>query len=227
MSDNEEPTTEPQEDEPQEDEDDLDLDLTKKKKKAKPKREALKLDDDDEAPGAEAGDSFDVDLEKLGPWTESDRDYVYPELLKRVFDKIMQDRGSTGSFGLKKQIDPPQVDKFGTKRVAWSNFSANCKSVNRKPEHVMEYVLAEFGTTGSVTADNKLIIKGRFQSKQLENVLRKYIAEYVICRTCKSPNTELSKENRLTFKKCKDCGATSTVAAIKSGFRAQTKRKKE
>lgn len=40
--------------------------------------EALKLDDED-AP-AEAADSFDVDLSKLGPWTESDRDYVYPEV---------------------------------------------------------------------------------------------------------------------------------------------------
>lgn len=55
----------------------------------------------------------------------------------------------------------------------------------------MEFVLAEFGTTGSVTADNKLIIKGRFQSKQLENVLRKYIGMRIIlssglfcCRCC-------------------------------------------
>ena len=100
-------------------------------------------------------------------------------------------------------------------------------SINRKPEHVLEFVLTELGTTGSLTLDNKLIIKGRFQSKQLENVLRKYIAEYVTCRTCRSPNTDLKKENRILFKVCRDCNATSSVQAIKSGFRAQTKRKKE
>lgn len=50
-----------------------------------------------------------------------------------------------------------------------------CFSVNRKPDHVLAFVLAELGTTGSIGGDNKLIIKGRFQSKQLENVLRKYI----------------------------------------------------
>lgn len=84
----------------------MDLTLAKKKKK-KPKRgsscckacadknvliyfgtfaEALKLDDEEGAPAAaEGGDSFDIDLSKLGPWTESDRDYVYPEVCCMLF----------------------------------------------------------------------------------------------------------------------------------------------
>jgi translation initiation factor 2 subunit 2 len=51
-------------------------------------------------------------------------------------------------------------------------------SLNRQPEHVLAFVLAELGATGSIGGDDKLIIKGRFQSKQLENVLKKYIGTF-------------------------------------------------
>jgi translation initiation factor 2 subunit 2 len=36
------------------------------------------------------------------------------------------------------------------------------------------------GTTGSVDGSSRLVIKGRFQQKQVENVLRRYIGELVI-----------------------------------------------
>jgi len=200
------------------------LDLSKRKKKKKVK--AMPTVGDDEPSAGDGGEPSLLAMENLPSFLESDRDYVYPELLKRVYDKIVEDKGGAMlGIGFKKQIEPPEVFKVGTKRVAWTNFMANCKSINRKPEHVLEFVLTELGTNGSVTADHQLLIKGRLQSQQLENVLRKYIAEYVTCRTCRSPNTELKKENRILFKTCKDCGAMSSVAAIKSGFRAQTKRR--
>jgi len=49
--------------------------------------------------------------------------------------------------------------------------------------------------------------------------------EYVTCHTCRSPNTSLVKDERLFFLKCKDCGATCSVASIKSGFQAQVGRR--
>jgi translation initiation factor 2 beta subunit (eIF-2beta)/eIF-5 len=48
-------------------------------------------------------------------------------------------------------------------------------SLKRKPEHVLNYVLAELGTNGSVDGKHRLVIKGRFQPKQIENVVRHYI----------------------------------------------------
>lgn len=44
------------------------------------------------------------------------------------------------------------------------------------------FLLTELGTSGSVDANNQLIIKGRFQQKQIESVLRKYISELQITR---------------------------------------------
>ena len=106
------------------------------------------------------------------------------------------------------------------------------------------------GTTGSVDGAGRLVIKGRFQQKQIENVLRRYMGElksfvsssinkylnvvvplsfpqqqqtveYVTCKTCKSPDTLLTKENRIFFMACESCGSRRSVNAIKSGFQAQ------
>ncbi|KAF8790818.1 Eukaryotic translation initiation factor 2 like protein [Argiope bruennichi] len=78
------------------------------------------------------------------------------------------------------------------------------------------------GVGGSVDANNQLIIKGRFQQKQIENVLRRYIKEYVTCHTCRSPDTILQKDTRLFFLQCETCGSRCSVASIKSGFQAVT-----
>ncbi|BGP17277.1 hypothetical protein JCM10213_008169 [Rhodosporidiobolus nylandii] len=59
--------------------------------------------------------------------------------------------------------------------------------------------------------------------EQIENVLRRYIVEYVTCKTCKSPDTELTKKDRLFFMTCSSCGSTRSVAAIKSGYQATTR----
>ena len=94
--------------------------------------------------------------------------------------------------------------------------------LHRPLEHFKDYLFAELGTNGSVDGSNRLVLKGRFQQKQLENVVRRYIHEYVTCKTCKSPDTLLGKENRVWFISCENCGSKRSVSAIKTGFQAQT-----
>ena len=47
--------------------------------------------------------------------------------------------------------------------------------MHRQPEHVIQFLFAEMGTTGSVDGAGRLVIKGKFMQKQVENVLRRYI----------------------------------------------------
>jgi len=94
-------------------------------------------------------------------------------------------------------------------------------SLHRQPKHLLDFLLAELGTSGSVDGNSQLIIKGRFQQKQIENVLRRYIKEYVTCHTCRSPETILQKDTRLFFLQCETCGSRCSVASIKSGFQVR------
>lgn len=158
--------------------------------------------------------------------SKDDFDYSYTKLLSRIYEQIVIDKVSTGDSRDKKAIAPPEIGKIGTKKTAWVNFVSNCKSINRDANKVMLFVLAELGTTGAIDGNAKLIIKGRFTSKQFESILTKYIREYVACNTCHYLNTHVRRENRVWLKVCQDCGASSSVSAVQQGFRVQTKRKK-
>ncbi|KAI1199452.1 domain found in IF2B/IF5-domain-containing protein [Nemania serpens] len=205
----------------------------KKKKKTKTENEfaaklaALDLDKD----GEEKLDEQAGDPEKgTGIWQhDTTTPITYNLLLGRFFDLLAEknpDHASTGSRSYK--IPPPQCLREGNKKTIFANIEEITKRMKRSSEHVTAYLFTELGTTGSVDGSKRLVIKGRFQQKQLESMLRKYIIEYVTCRTCKSPDTTLEKgENRLYFMTCNSCGSRRSVTAIKSGFTAQVGKRKK
>ncbi|KAK7135455.1 hypothetical protein R3I94_014199 [Phoxinus phoxinus] len=156
-------------------------------------------------------------------WAGSKRDYTYEELLSRVFN-IMREKNPDMVAGEKRKfvMKPPQVVRVGTKKTSFVNFTDICKLLHRQPKHLLAFLLAELGTCGSIDGNNQLVIKGRFQQKQIENVLRRYIKEYVTCHTCRSPDTILQKDTRLYFLQCETCHSRCSVASIKTGFQAVT-----
>jgi len=211
----------PVEEEKAVEDEDLDLDsfgTKKKKKKGKKLRDLDDLDNEEDADKEnEAGD------DSSDPWTGSDRDYTYDELLQRVFG-IMRDKNPEMVAGEKKKfiMRPPQVVRVGSKKTAFANFSEIAKMLHRQPKHLLAFLFAELGTSGAVDGSNQLIMKGRFQQKHIENVLRRYIKEYVTCHTCRSPDTILNKETRLFFLQCMTCHSSCSVQTIKTGFQAVT-----
>jgi len=147
-----------------------------------------------------------------------ERDYTYEELVARLIGMIQKVEEKTTV-----KIKPPIVYRDGTTKTAWANFPQICQSINRQPDHVLSFVLAEVASTGSLDGSGRLLIRGRFQQKHMEKILRHYIIEYVQCRTCKSLETKLHKENRLLFMNCDSCGSARSVAQIKTGFQATTR----
>lgn len=224
---------------------DVDLSALKKKKK-KPKKA---VEEDFEAKLAEAGateDKEDEDSGKkdasaetgvqdgdlikgTGVWAhDATKPITYESLLNRFFTLLHDSHPDLASSGDRRyKIPPPQCLREGNKKTIFANIADICKRMKRTDEHVTQFLFAELGTSGSVDGSRRLVIKGRFQQKQIENVLRRYIVEYVTCKTCKSPDTELSKgENRLYFVTCNSCGSRRSVTAIKTGFSAQVGKRK-
>jgi len=112
------------------------------------------------------------------PWLGSDRDYTYQELLTRFYASLHASNPSLlTSNGKRYTIAPPSIHREGNKKSIFANISDICKRMHRQPEHVIQYLFAELGTTGSVDGSGRLVIKGRFQQKQIENVLRRYIGK--------------------------------------------------
>ncbi|GKT60362.1 domain found in if2b if5 [Colletotrichum tofieldiae] len=203
----------------------LDLTMKKKKKRRKEgeedeftaKLKALDLEGNQEGGEAAEGAADDGDMDAgTGIWQHDETKALsYSLLLNRFFHQLSQknpDHALSGSKSYK--IPPPQCMREGNKKTIFANIAEICKRMKRTEEHVTAYLFSELGTSGSVDGSRRLVIKGRFQQKQLENVLRKYIS--------KSADTELSKgENRLYFITCNSCGSRRSVTAIKTGFSAQ------
>merc|ERR1712014_352537 len=205
------------EDEAEDGGDDLDLESFGKKKKKKKRGGA---DDLDAAMDENKENENDEDTTA---WGGSDRDYTYDELLQRVYN-IMKEKNPESVIGETKKfvMRPPQVVKVGTKKTAFVNFTEIAKMLHRQPKHLLAFLFAELGTTGAIDGNSQLVMKGKFQQKHIENVLRRYIKEYVTCHTCRSPDTILNKETRLFFLQCMKCHSKCSVQTIKTGFQAVT-----
>ncbi|KAI4353571.1 hypothetical protein L6164_002509 [Bauhinia variegata] len=171
----------------------------------------------------EIGNGF---VQSQYPWDGTDRDYNYEELLERVFSVLRENNPELAGDRRWTVIRPPEVLHEGTKKTVFVNFMDLCKTMHRQPEHVMTFLLSEMGTSGSLDGQQRLVVKGRFAPKNMEEIVRRYINEYVKCNICKSPDTILSKENRLYFLRCEQCGSESSMAPIKTGFAARAERRK-
>lgn len=188
---------------------------------AKSEKKKSKSSTPSSAPTEDDG-SFKPQVNEFG-----EPDLTYPELLNRFFEILADKHPELASdrSGHKFKIPLPEVKRDGKKSI-FVNIQAIADKIHRPMEHIISFFYAELGTTGSVDGSNRLVIKGRFMPKQIETVLRKYIIEYVTCKTCKSINTMLRKENRLFFLDCNSCGSRRSVSSIKTGYQAVIKRQK-
>ncbi|KAJ1795455.1 translation initiation factor eIF-2 beta subunit [Coemansia sp. RSA 2399] len=204
-----------EDDDADDDQGDADFDMSKMKKKKKSKKSLAAFE-------AELGGDFvdekSAEADKSSEaWVGTDRDYTYPELLERFYKVLRENNMDATGEKRKYTIDLPQVAREGSKRTVFANVMDIAKRMHRLPDHFIRYLYSELGTTGSIDGSERLVIKGRFQQTQIANLIRRYIKDYVTCKTCRSGETTLTKEGSLSFVKCESCGSTRSVAAIKSG----------
>lgn len=206
-----------------------DLSLKKKKKKSTKSLGVDEFEQQLEEAGVE--EITDNGNASNGTKDQSTIGLSYPDLLSRFFTILKTNNPELAGdrSGPKFRIPPPVVQREGSKKTMFANVQEIALVLQRSPEHLIQYLFAELGTTGSIDGEKRLILKGKFQPKQMESVLRRYIIEYVTCKTCKSMNTELKREsaNRLHFLSCKACGSTRSVSSIKTGFQAQIGKRKK
>jgi translation initiation factor 2 subunit 2 len=205
------------------------LDLSKKKKKKKKKPE--------KASGESNAGSTEIDMsgqqtmladqdsiQEVEDSFDRKAEYTYEELLERIMG-ILQTNNPALVEKKKRNIKPPQLQLMGSKKTLWVNFQEICTMMQRSPEHVFQFFMAELGTEGSIDGNQRLIIRGKYVPKYIESLLRKYVVEYVTCEMCRSPNTDLQKDgaSRLFFCNCRDCGSSRSVAPIRSGYHATSR----
>jgi translation initiation factor 2 subunit 2 len=108
----------------------------------------------------------------------SDSCLCFPrQLLTRFYALLHSHNPELAGDKKKFTLVPPQVNREGTKKTVFANIADICRRMRRQPKHLMEFLFAELGTSGSVDGSQRLMIKGRYTQKNMENVLKKYIGK--------------------------------------------------
>lgn len=178
--------------------DEFNLKLKKKKKKDKTKEiEEKKLPEDYDPPT-----------------------YTYQFLLNKLYDHF-EDKGKP-EIKQKNTIKMPTIQRMSSKKTGWINFKDCCSNLNRDLAHLQSFVVSELSTECNIDGNGFLILKGIYNQKNIEIVLRKYVVSYVQCSICKSLETSVRKDSvtRLNFLDCNSCKSNRALQQINTGFKS-------
>ena len=111
----------------------------------------------------------------------------------------------------KERFEIPKVEGHvqGNKTII-SNFIQICDDLRRSPAHLLKYLQRELATPASIDGP-RLILGRKISSALINSKLERYVNEFVLCPECQKPDTNLTKENRVTIIKCMACGARHPV----------------
>jgi len=95
-----------------------------------------------------------------------------------------------------------------------TNFIDVATTLRRDPKHLLKFFTRESAAAANIDK-KRLLMKGRFREKMLNDRLGSYIREFVLCKECGKPDTSLIGEGRVTYLRCEACGAKSPVQTLK------------
>jgi translation initiation factor 2 subunit 2 len=130
----------------------------------------------------------------------------YEKLLKRMQDKISIKKSDSGE---RFELPTPNVMWEG-QRTILRNFMDYPKILRRDPDKVLQYLAKEFATPAERSGEQAMFV-GRRDPHDFVNLFEIYIKDYLECPTCKSPDTRIERENRISFLVCEACGAKSSL----------------
>ena len=131
----------------------------------------------------------------------------YEKLLKKARKELPESVLKTERF----EIPKVKGHIEGNKTII-SNFEQIADALGRPVEHLLKYVLRELATPGEMRK-GALIIGRKISATRINEKIKNYANDFVICQECRKPDTQLLKEDRITFMKCLACGAKHPVKA--------------
>jgi translation initiation factor 2 subunit 2 len=131
----------------------------------------------------------------------------YEKLLNKAYSNIKKSDSSSERFEI------PKVEgHFEGKKTILINFGQIASHLRRNPEHFQKFLLRELAASGQAEGD-RLVLNIKVPSTKINQKIEEYVNEFVLCKECKKPDTELVRElsNRVTFLHCLACGAKHSV----------------
>ena len=132
-------------------------------------------------------------------------DIKYTDLLKKAKAHLPEIKTSAERFEIPKVTGHIQ----GVKTVI-TNFSQICSVIRRDVAELLKYLQRELATP-AILDGPRLVLGRKLASQLINDKITQFCKNFVLCRECGKPDTQLIKEDRITFMKCTACGAKQPV----------------
>tara|TARA_B100001765_G_scaffold194759_1_gene143811 strand:+ start:1129 stop:1551 length:423 start_codon:yes stop_codon:yes gene_type:complete len=130
----------------------------------------------------------------------------YEKLLKRIEKNLSK---AAQADDVRFELPPVDVMWEG-QRTFFRNFAEYPKIMRRDPDKLLQYLSKEFAVPAERVGDSAIFV-GKRDPDDFTRLLKIYVSDYIECPTCKSPDTKIEKEKRISFLICEACGAKSTI----------------
>ena len=128
----------------------------------------------------------------------------YEKLLNEAYKKIKP-------IESKDRFEIPKIEgHFEGKKTILTNFFQIASHIRRNPEHFQKFMIKELAASGQKEGD-RLVLNTNVPSAKINQKAEQYVKEFVLCRECGKPDTELIKEDRFSFIHCLACGAKHSI----------------
>ncbi len=130
---------------------------------------------------------------------------TYEKLLDEAYGKIKPISGTSERF----EVPKIQGHLEGNKTIL-TNLPQIASYLRRDLDHLLKFLLRELATSGTLR-DGRLVLQTKIFSSKINDKIEQYVNEFVVCKECKKPDTELVREKGFTFLHCLACGAKHSV----------------
>ena len=133
----------------------------------------------------------------------------YENLLDNIYENLPKERISTERF----EIPKAEVLFVGNRTII-KNFREICEKLNRDPGHLIKFLSKELAAPGNIEGE-RFIINSRISDRIINDKIKKYAENFVICKQCKRPDTKLVEfERGVYYMRCDACGARSSIPKL-------------
>ncbi|GGN90548.1 MULTISPECIES: translation initiation factor IF-2 subunit beta [Haloarcula] len=131
----------------------------------------------------------------------------YDDMLDRAMSETPDIEGSSERF----EVPDPEVRQEGNATVV-ENFQSLCDRLGREPDHVLQFLQTEVGTSAHIDESGRARLTGSFGADRLGTAIDEYVDEFVRCSECGLPDTRLEREGDALLLRCEACGARSATS---------------
>ncbi len=130
----------------------------------------------------------------------------YENLLQHIQNNVSKNKKK-----ITTRFELPLVDiMWEGQKTFLRNFVEFPKTLRRDPNKILQYLSKEFAVPAERIGDQAMFA-GKRDPEDFTRLFQIYVKDYVECQTCKSQDTKIEKENRISFLICEACGAKSTI----------------